>query len=100
MSLVSVIRRETEVIREVDSRGLQSILISVMSEIGELAEEVEIAVGRSYKKSGEGVVPESLDAIIGLIYLIDTMKILTEEQLEEIAIKKIAKWKNSLNIEE
>ena len=74
------------------------VLAHTMEEVGELAEEITISCGTSYKKSGpDGVIGESIDAIICLVDMIyvhaqkNGIEI-TEEELIEIANKKLNKW--------
>lgn len=75
-------------------RTLYSVLSSVTSEVGELAEEVAIKNGDSYKKEGaDGVVGEAVDVIIAaldLIWIADPT--LTERCIGKIAEAKCAKW--------
>lgn len=75
-------------------RTTYSILSSVTAEVGELAEEVAIKNGDSYKTEGvDGVVGEAVDVIIAaldLIWVADPT--LTEYQISEIAKAKCAKW--------
>ena len=74
------------------------VLAHTMEEVGELAEEVTISCGTSYKESGpDGVIGEAID---GIICLVDMIYVhaqkngieITEEELIEIANKKLNKW--------
>lgn len=77
-----------------------TVLSHLMAEVGELAEEVTISVGESYKTAGpDGVIGETIDSIICLVDMIfvHSRKLgieLTEEQLIEIAQQKLAKWES------
>lgn len=72
---------------------MTEVLSEIFSEIGELATEVNISHGSSYKTPDEGPVPEAVDAIIGLIYLIKRISPqITEDQLTDIATAKCSKW--------
>ena len=78
-----------------------NVLAHTMEEVGELAEEITIFMGNSYKEPGvDGVLGEAVDAIITLFDLIYTHadrnnETITEEALIEIAAKKLAKWKRT-----
>ena len=75
-------------------RTKYSILASTMSEIGELAEEVMIDQGQSYKMAGsDGIVGEAVDSILCLLDLIHVVDPeLTEAELNELAAAKCKKW--------
>lgn len=98
MSLITTILQTSDSI--VNSRTQYSVLASVGSEVGELCDEVNIANGQSYKTVGsDGVIGESIDAIISLVDLIyiyakDNGIELTEDYLIEVAKTKLAKWKS------
>lgn len=79
-------------------RTRYSVLAHVQSEVGELAEEVTIAEGHSYKKAGpDGIVGEGVDAILAILDLIYKHDpTITEEQLVAIAEAKGGKWISSL----
>lgn len=76
------------------NRTVQSIFNHALSEMGEIAIEINIAAGQSYKAPGsDGIVGESLDAIAALfdiIYQVDPN--LTEEQLIKMLEPKMKKW--------
>lgn len=76
------------------NRTRYSVLAHVQSEVGELAEEVAIAEGHSYKKAGpDGVVGEGVDAILAILDLIYKHKPdITEAELIAIAVAKGGKW--------
>lgn len=75
-------------------RDPNSVLNHVMSEIGEVAIEVNIANGQSYKTPGpDGVIGEAIDAISALIDLIYRVKPdITEDEMADIARIKCTKW--------
>jgi hypothetical protein len=77
-----------------NGRKPADIMMSIMSEVGETAEEVQIAYGVSYKTEGpDGVVGEAVDAIICLLDLIMVHNPeITEKHLLQIASLKLAKW--------
>lgn len=79
-------------------RSAYSILSSITSELGELADEVNIEMGHSYKKPGQdGIVGESVDIICSTLDLIHlTHPELTEQDIIEIAKRKCHKWLSSL----
>ena len=79
-----------------NGRKPSDIMMSIVSEVGETAEEVQIAHGVSYKTEGpDGVVGEAVDAILGLLDLIVVHNPeITEEQLLQVASRKLAKWES------
>ena len=94
MTLVSEIINTS--IQVQNTRGIQDILIHAMTELGELAQEVQIAEGNSYKQAGpDGVVGEALDVIACMVDMIYVhYGILTnEEYLISIMKLKLEKWK-------
>lgn len=74
------------------------ILLAAQSEMGEIADEVMIIENMSYKEEGpDGVVGESIDAILCLLDLIHRHDpSLTEADLVTIATAKGGKWINKL----
>lgn len=78
----------------VKRRVLYSVFASLMSEAGELGEEIAIENGHSYKSKGaDGVVGEAIDVIITALDLITVANPeLTEEQITEMARRKCDKW--------
>lgn len=84
-------------------RNTASVFFHASSEIGELAEEILIAKGLSYKKPGaDGVIGEAIDAIISLVDLIYVHAksegiCISEQGLIDIAEKKLQKWKEKSN---
>jgi NTP pyrophosphatase (non-canonical NTP hydrolase) len=77
-----------------NGRTLIRTLAHTMAEVGELAEEIVIANGFSYKQPGEdGIVGEAIDVILCALDIIHKHDpLVTEEDLEKIAIRKLAKW--------
>ena len=82
-------------------RNEYNVLAHVMEEVGELAEEITISNGFSYKETGpDGVIGEAVDTIITLVDLITVHAArigitVTEDQLIEIASKKLEKWRRT-----
>lgn len=78
-----------------NDRTIRDVMIYTMSEIGELAEEVNIATGFSSKQMGkDGIVGEAVDAIICLLDLIKQYEPnITEEQVMMVVNKKLDKWR-------
>lgn len=94
-TLFSVVK---EASREVDSFGstrtVADVFIKASSEMGELAEEVSVQGGKTYKQAGpDGVIGEAIDCIVTLIDLIHKeAPDMTEEEVIAYAKKKGAKW--------
>lgn len=78
----------------VRKRNLYSVLASLMSEVGELGEEIAIENGHSYKSKGaDGVVGEAIDVIITALDMITVANPnLTEQEITEMARRKCDKW--------
>ena len=76
------------------NRDRNSVFNHAMSEMGEIALEVNIANGQSYKAAGpDGIVGESLDAIASLLDLIYVERPdLTEADLVQMLQPKMNKW--------
>jgi NTP pyrophosphatase (non-canonical NTP hydrolase) len=77
-----------------NDRNITNVMLSTMSEIGELSTEVEIHSGISYKTpSDDGVFGEAIDCIICLVDLIKTHNPdVTIQEIEEYVKKKCNKW--------
>jgi hypothetical protein len=79
-----------------DGRTAQDILTHAVTELGELALEVQISEGKSYKKAGkDGVVGEALDVIscmVDLIY-VHYGRLASEEFMVSLMKPKLDKWK-------
>ena len=86
-----------------NKRTMQDILTHLMTEVGELAQEIQIAEGKSYKEHGkDGVIGEAIDVIacaIDIISKYDSQ--INELDLMPILTKKLQKWKDTaLDLEE
>lgn len=101
MSLVKLTKEASVVVDTLQTEAVNipkrtpySVLSSTMSELGELAEEIMISQGNSYKKPGvDGIVGEAIDTIVCLLDLIHVVDPeLTEGDLEDIAFPKLSKW--------
>ena len=84
-------------------RTKQDILAALMEEVGELATEVNIDTGYSYKQAGEdGVIGESVDVIVCALDMIwvDSPKGMTKEDIEDVVMRivkrKLEKWRSKL----
>lgn len=75
-------------------RSTYSVLASVQSEVGELAEEIAIDNGHSYKEKGaDGVIGEAVDVIVAALDLIAVANPeMKEEEIIAIAKRKCNKW--------
>lgn len=77
-----------------NKRTVLDVLCSVQEELGELAKEVRIKYGNSYKKPDkDGVFGESVDvfaALIDLMY-VDNPE-LTEKEVSDYLQTKLNKW--------
>lgn len=92
----TIINRIFAVSDEIENgRTVSDILKYAMTEFGELAEEVIIDEGRSYKEPGkDGIVGEALDLIACAVDMIRKQAPhLTEAELLEIIEPKLQKWK-------
>lgn len=80
----------------VNKRNISSILIYLMEEVGELATEVNIKNGHSFKEEGkDGITGEAIDVILcaaDLIYVNNPN--ITKEEINSIIEKKLDKWKS------
>lgn len=77
-----------------NARDEQQVFMKVVEEIGELAQEIAIHRGQSYKTAGpDGIIGEAIDAINALVDLIHIhAPKLTEEDAAKIAYTKQLKW--------
>jgi hypothetical protein len=93
--LISYIFAYSDAIK--DGRTSQEILTHAMTDLSELATEVQIAAGNSYKEAGsDGVVGESIDLIIRAIDMIHQVDpTITPEQLSEMTLLKLMKWRDT-----
>lgn len=76
------------------NRDESAVMMHLMEEVGEVALEISIHNGTSYKKPSEdGVVGEAIDVIINALDLIHVHNPdLTEQDLIAIATRKCNKW--------
>ena len=77
-----------------NNRTPYDVMASVMEETGELALEVSIVMGGSYKEEGpDGIIGEAIDLMISTL---DLVRIhypdITEEDLVGLAHVKLLKW--------
>lgn len=97
-TLIQVVRNASEYANtkelSVRRRNLYSVLASLMSEVGELGEEVAIEHGHSYKTKGaDGIVGEAIDVIVTALDMITVANPeLTEQEIVEMARRKVDKW--------
>lgn len=98
---MSIIKLIFAVSEEVRPRTIPQVMLKLAEEQGELAKEVNIVEGFVNKPEGEdGIVGEAVDLIICAV---DVIKLaagatFTEEELEQIFIKKLTKWKHNDSI--
>ena len=78
-----------------DGRERYDVLAKAQEEMGELAQEVMISLGKHYKQPGpDGVVGEALDVIVCMVDMIyGVYPDITESIIQEILEKKLIKWK-------
>jgi len=92
LTMTSMVKSYSKKIK--DDRTLSDVLGHAMEELGELATEIKIVNGKSYKKPGkDGVVGEALDLIncaLDIIYLVKPDY--TETELMQIQFLKCEKW--------
>lgn len=94
-SLVTEIFKVSDDIK--NNRTIENILTHLTTEVGELAEEVQIELGHCRKERGEdGVVGEAIDVILCAIDIIRVHDpFLSEETLLEMMDSKISKWRRN-----
>lgn len=93
MSLFDTVIKLTKPISDIDTALPSELMLYIMEEMGELAQEVSSAYCNTYKKPDEGVVAEAVDLIVGILYMLKRVSPdLTEADLIAIATKKIGKW--------
>ena len=82
-----------------NGRGPLNVNASIMAEVGELAEEIEIQYGVSYKESGpDGILGEAIDSIICIVDLLYLCyPDLTNEEILAVAKTKLQKWEDKVN---
>lgn len=82
-----------------DNRTLQDVLTHLMTEVGELAQEIQIAEGKSYKEHGkDGVIGEAVDVIVCALDVIKLYNPTIKEDydLSRILQPKLQKWKDTV----
>lgn len=92
MSLIKQILTASKSIN--DGRTVQDVLNHGVTELGELALEIQIAQGKSYKEPGsDGIIGEALDLIACLVDLIYVENpSITEEDMRSLLEPKLIKW--------
>lgn len=95
MTLVSEILNTSKDIT--NDRTISDVLTHAMTELGELAQEVQIAEGKSYKQEGaDGIIGEALDVIncmVDMIYVHYGSSLGNEDFMVALNAQKLAKWK-------
>jgi NTP pyrophosphatase (non-canonical NTP hydrolase) len=81
-----------------DGRTLQDVLTHMITEVGELAQEIQIDTGKSNRlPSADGVVGEAIDVVACALDVIHLQSpSLTEEDLVAIMQLKLQKWKDTV----
>lgn len=94
MTLITEIFTASDEIK--NNRTVQDVLNHTVTELGELAMEVIIDQGKSYKHPGkDGIIGEAIDIIACAVDIIRVhAPELTEEDIISIALPKLAKWKD------
>lgn len=78
-------------------RSLDSVMDKVVEEVGELATEISIVQGRSYKEPGsDGVKGEAVDLVIASLDLLHKAGC-DEHEFLELLRTKTGKWMNKIN---
>jgi NTP pyrophosphatase (non-canonical NTP hydrolase) len=97
MSIFSTVKNYSSLIE--DGRTQHNVLAYTMTEVGELAEEIIIQHGHSYKDPGvDGVIGEAVDVIICALDMINISNPqITEDEILEIVIRKCKKWRIKTN---
>jgi NTP pyrophosphatase (non-canonical NTP hydrolase) len=83
-----------------NDRTLQDVLTHLMTEVGELALEIQIQEGKSYKTCGEdGVIGEAIDVIVCALDIIklNNPNIREDYDIYKIVDAKLKKWKEHAN---
>ncbi|HET8688418.1 MAG TPA: hypothetical protein VFM18_17545 [Methanosarcina sp.] len=93
VSLFEVINKTSKEVPP--GRTEADVMLHLVEEVGELALELAIHRGSSYKKAGEdGVIGEAIDSLINALDIIYVHKPdITEEELIAYAVKKCQKWR-------
>lgn len=94
MTLVNEILKASREVK--NDRDVQDIFNHAVTEIGELALEIQISQGKSYKKAGpDGIIGEALDLIACTVDVIYNHygELATEEFMISLMKPKLEKWK-------
>lgn len=78
-----------------NDRTKSDVLVHLMTEVGELAQEIQISEGKSYKTEGvDGVIGEAIDVIICALDIIKqhNPNIKEDYDLSRILVSKLNKW--------
>lgn len=82
-----------------NDRTVYDVLASINSELGELAEEIRIKYGSSYKKPGvDGIFGEGIDVILCVIDIlyVDNPNISKDDIISKVT-EKLTKWEKCEN---
>jgi hypothetical protein len=81
-----------------DGRTLQDVLTHMITEVGELAQEIQLDAGKSNRlPSADGIVGEAIDVVACALDVIHLQSpSLTEEDLVAIIQLKLQKWKDTV----
>jgi NTP pyrophosphatase (non-canonical NTP hydrolase) len=97
-TLFDVVKCKSQQIDPIKTRTVYGIMAHLMSEVGELAQEVAISQGDSYKQhSTDHIIGEAVDVllcVLDLLHVVDPN--ITEAQLSVIAEAKGIKWINAV----
>lgn len=80
--------------KKIPDRTVESPIVPLIEEVGELTTEVAIKVGRKFKTPGpDGIVGEGIDVIVCVLDIIILEKPdITVDEILEIAMNKIKRW--------
>ncbi len=96
-NVIEIVREYSERIK--DGRSRQDIMGCCVEELGEVATEIKIAEGRSYKEAGpDGIVGEYIDLIAGALDGIHKEDpTMTYEEFVGYLVLKCIKWETKVN---
>lgn len=82
-----------------DNRTVSDVLTHMVTEVGELAQEIQIEQGMSYKTAGEdGVAGEAIDVMLCALDIIAlSQPTWNERDILYYANEKLAKWIKTAN---
>lgn len=97
-TLFNVVKQKSEEMDSLQSRNKYGVLAHLMSEVGELAQEVSISQGDAYKThSKDHIIGEAVDVLLCVLDLIHVHNpYFTEDDLISIAKNKGDKWVNAV----